>query len=132
MASKKFIKLGEKAESFQCPTTGITVLKGEVVAINLLQSTSKKISMALKGGHLEKATEEEYDNFISGVKVINKKNDKPTIEEIGNMNKAAIRNLIDTEFPDHGNNLSPMSKSDLLDLYSDLLSEEEEEEDQED
>lgn len=62
MSKTKFVKLGEKASSFSCPTTGVSLTKGKVVELNTEQLNSKKIKQALKGGHLEYASPEDIEN----------------------------------------------------------------------
>ena len=68
---KKYVKLGEKASSFSCPTTGISITGDSVIELTPIIQSSKKIIAALKGGHLEYADssevpDEEGDEDTSG------------------------------------------------------------------
>lgn len=58
-AKIRFVKLGETASSFSCPSTGISVGVGAVVELTPTIKASKKVIAALKGGHLEYAEESE-------------------------------------------------------------------------
>lgn len=60
MSKAVYVKLGEKAESFSCPQTGLAVLPNQVVKLEKNHLLSKKIKDAIKGTHLEKVDEEEY------------------------------------------------------------------------
>lgn len=67
---KKYVKLGEKASSFSCPTTGISITGDTVIELIPIMQSSKKFIAALKGGHLEYADSsevpEEEDEDTSG------------------------------------------------------------------
>lgn len=54
----KYIKLGEKAESFNSPTDRLHLVKGQV--IELPAKYSSKIKNALRGGHITLASEVEF------------------------------------------------------------------------
>lgn len=61
----KYAKLGTKASIFHDPTNGLKVLPGQVVMLDGDKKFSKKTDQALKGGHLEYATEDEYKEYTS-------------------------------------------------------------------
>ena len=48
----KYIKLGGKASSFSCPTTGLSIVPGKVFEMTPEVRASKSVQQALKGGHL--------------------------------------------------------------------------------
>lgn len=58
---KKYVKLGELASSFSCPTTGVSITGNSVIELTPTMQSSKKIIAALKGGHLEYADKSEID-----------------------------------------------------------------------
>lgn len=66
----RFVKVGENANIFHDPSTGITVCKGEVVELNERQLLTKRVRTALSSGHLiygEKSVnkkEKEIDNQL--------------------------------------------------------------------
>lgn len=62
---KKFIKLGSKASSFSCPTTGISLSGDKVIELTPTLAASKKIQVALRGGHLEYADSSEVESDLS-------------------------------------------------------------------
>lgn len=58
----KFVKLGDKANSFSCPTSGFTVsTKTQVKELTAKVARSKKVQNALKGGHLVYAEQKDFD-----------------------------------------------------------------------
>lgn len=61
---RKFVKLGDKAFSFSDPFSRLTLRKGEIKELETTnQKRSVRIKNALKGGHLEPATEVEFDKY---------------------------------------------------------------------
>jgi hypothetical protein len=57
-----YIKLGEKANFFFEPASGLKVLPGQVIKIDEEKAkANSRINKALKSGHLEYADESEYD-----------------------------------------------------------------------
>lgn len=49
----KYVSLGDKAYSFYDPSTGIQIVRGEVVELSLRQLAAPKIRKALINGHLQ-------------------------------------------------------------------------------
>ena len=49
----KYVSLGDNAYSFYDPSTGIQVIRGEVVELSLRQLAAPKIRKALVNGHLQ-------------------------------------------------------------------------------
>lgn len=49
----KYVSLGDNAYSFYDPSTGIQVVRGEVVELSLRQLAAPKIRKALVNGHLQ-------------------------------------------------------------------------------
>lgn len=49
----KYVSLGDNAYSFYDPSTGIQVVRGEVVELSLRQLAAPKIRKALINGHLQ-------------------------------------------------------------------------------
>lgn len=59
-----FVKLGEKAHSFSCPTTGFNLThKGQIKELLPTFKASKKVQQALRGGHLTVAKESEVKAY---------------------------------------------------------------------
>ena len=61
----KYIKLGSTASIFFDPTTQFKILPGEIKPFEKAIRGSKKTLNALKGGHLEYASEDAYESYIS-------------------------------------------------------------------
>jgi len=59
----KYVKLGEKAESYSSPQDKIKLIKGS--AVKLPNRPSKKVMDAIKGGHLVEIGEYEF-NLMTG------------------------------------------------------------------
>jgi len=86
-----YLKLGEKAEVFFDPETRTKIVKGQVVEFSSIPK-SKRILKALKNGHLEKTTQEEFlkskpkvdDNVDEG------KIEEKSVEFFNAMTKAEI------------------------------------------
>ena len=61
----KYLKLGESALSFSDPTTRVNLVnQDQVVEVNNTQAQSKKIKSAIKGGHLQLVTENDFDKWV--------------------------------------------------------------------
>jgi hypothetical protein len=57
-----YIKLGDKANFFYDPTSGLKVLPGQVIKVDAEKvKANLKLNKALKSGHLEYADENDYD-----------------------------------------------------------------------
>lgn len=109
MANKN-VKLGEAANSFYDPTSGLKVLPGQVVELDNKQSKSKKVTIAMRHGHLVSATDEDVENFANGKAV---SNNDPS-------------NDVDKDWDDfevNEANLKKLNKSDLVELAMHLESE---------
>ncbi len=63
-----YVQLGEKAGMFYDPTSRVKVLPGQVVEVATFQQHSKKLIKAIKGGHLDKATKEDFDKCENSIK----------------------------------------------------------------
>ncbi len=81
----KYVKLGDNAESFFDPYSRLSLAGKQVLLLEGKSLTSNRVKLALKGGHLSHATQEEF--VKAGGKVIEKKtqesvkeDDKPTFE----------------------------------------------------
>ena len=53
MATTKYLKLGDKAQSFYDASTKTQVAKGEVIEFTPERQNSKRIQRAVKAGHLD-------------------------------------------------------------------------------
>jgi len=92
MAKKRtFVKCGKNARCFADPFSKFDIAKGEVKELkSFKQKRSVKMKNALRGGHLELATEEEFLKFQQNLSegTLNKKEDvnpdgkEPTFQEI--------------------------------------------------
>jgi len=65
----KYVKLGKNASIFWDSSCGLKVQNNEVVIFQNKHKLSKRVDKALKNGHLEFATEEEYNDFLSDLAV---------------------------------------------------------------
>ena len=63
MANDRYFALGKKASLFYDPSTGLKLLPGMAVKQTAKLKRSKKISVALKGGHLEYIDSGEKENY---------------------------------------------------------------------
>lgn len=138
----KYIKLGKKAESFYDPTSKTKVLKGRVVELNNSNKFSKRIQAALRGGHLEYATEEEFSKASKGTQTteakttsevditdekVLKKLKKPALVEL-----ALEHKLADDEGELYTKEeLEEFKVNELVEMLLDLNSEEDEDEEEE-
>jgi len=62
--ARRFVKLGEKAFGFADPWSKFNIHKGQVKELETVQHRrSQKIKTALQGGHLEKASDKEFENY---------------------------------------------------------------------
>ena len=71
MAKVKQVKLGEAANSFYDPISQTKVLPGQVVELDEKAQKSKKITVALRHGHLVLASEEDVEAAAAGQQVSN-------------------------------------------------------------
>ena len=63
-----FVKVGVKALSFSDPYSGLSISRNQVAKLDTHEKKrSGKIRIALRGGHLEAATEKEYNKYLEDV-----------------------------------------------------------------
>lgn len=132
----KYIKLGEKARSFADPTTLFRISGKQVKEVTAAVERSKKFMQAKKKGHLETATAEEYENFQKGIANSSSTNSEEkkvmSTDDLKNLKKDQIVDQIlkDFEQEKSKNQLSSMSKDELIEYYFECEEETEEEEDE--
>ena len=110
MAKTKQVKLGEAANSFYDPVSQVKVLPGQVIELDEKAQKSKKISVALRHGHLVLASDEDVEAAAAGNTVSN--NDQT--------------NDVDTNWDDFEyseENLMKLKKPQLVELAMHLESE---------
>ena len=59
----QYVKLGEKAQGFYSIALDLTIDKGQVVELTKKMRADKAVDRALKGGHLQFASEEEFKKY---------------------------------------------------------------------
>lgn len=96
MAKKRtFVKCGKKAFGFADPFSKFNVTRGEVKELTTTQQLkSGKIKNALRGGHLEFATEEEFNAFNKKVEDL-KSGKKPEDEKPEKTKKELFRETLE-------------------------------------
>ena len=110
---KKYIKLGGKASSFSCPTTGVALSGTMVVELTPTLQSSKKIQQALRGGHLQYADSDEVEtDLVTGDTMDADFLDKKTKAVLVPM---AIALLTDEDEEDE-DDINGMKKSELIDF----------------
>jgi hypothetical protein len=93
---KKFVKLGESANSFYDASTGLKLTVNQSKELSTAQAASKRVKSALKHGHLEYAEEGEFDN-VEDIDVDAEDVDAEYTEEIlKGKNKAALVAILET------------------------------------
>jgi hypothetical protein len=129
--AKKFVKLGSKASSFSCPTTGLTLITKQVVKLTTEQQLSKKVILAIRGGHLQAVNEAEYNKFMD--KANNETDNQETeetviytVEMLSSYNKAKLAELIAELDPENEDDLMKLTKPELIDLVIAIQEDEEE------
>ena len=134
MAEVKYLKLGEKAESFFDPSTSLKLSKGKVVRMTQEMKISNRVKKALKGGHIEYATEEDFDKTVMDLDV--QADDVNQEEEVvytesnlkGKGKEALINillNLSGDEEERTEKELSALTKAEIIEEILDLQEEEE-------
>lgn len=111
---KQFVKLGAKAESFSCPTTGFNLVKkGEAKELTPTVAASKKVIQALRGGHLVYAKETEVIEEEGGGDAID-------AEFLKTKTKATLIpmaiELLDDEDEEDEKDIESMKKEELIDF----------------
>lgn len=111
---KQFVKLGAKAESFSCPTTGFNLVKkGEAKELTPTIAASKKVIQALRGGHLVYAKETEVVEDEDEADVID-------AEFLKTKTKATLipmaLELLEDEDEEDEKDIESMNKTDLIDF----------------
>lgn len=130
----KHVKLGEKALSFSCPTSGVTLIPGVVRELNAKELSSKKVKMAIKGGHLEVVNEEAYKKYQKSLTKSVDEDDETefyTEKDLKGKNKETLINIIREIDPDNEDNLEKMDKATLVETILLLQEDEDEDEDEE-
>lgn len=132
----KYVKLGSKASVFHDPTTNIKVLPGQIVEVKGVGKFSKKINAALKGGHLENVSKEEYEKFLNGGTVVNDTNiytgnwvedwddfDEKSLKGLKNAQLVELALHLESEATE--DELGKMNKTELIEEVLSLVEEEE-------
>ena len=140
----KYVKLGSKSTIFYDPTTNTKVLPGMVLKLSGTGRFSKKITSALKGGHLESADKEEYEEWLSKQEEVDKQStdkdlakaadDENWLESYESYDEDSLKALtkdklielaIYNESTYSEKELKSMNKSELVEEITSLLEEEE-------
>jgi hypothetical protein len=90
----KFVKLGEHASVFSDPTSGLLVIGDEVHQLETKHERSKKVKVAIQGGHLVHATEDEFKRFTKGEKVVAKKEPVKNEKSIDEMDLTELQEWV--------------------------------------
>jgi hypothetical protein len=137
MSKSVYVKLGEKAESFSCPSTGLTVLPNQIVKLEKNHLSSTKIKDAIKGTHLERADEDEYNTFINGATNDEEDEDEAlhTESSLKKLTKDPLLELAITFLGKEGHeedeeSLGKMKKEELIDFILEVQENEEDEEEE--
>lgn len=123
----KYLTLGEKAQSFHDPITGVNLSsKGEVVEISVKEAKSKRIITALKGGHLVAASKDMFDHYQTTTGKKPAKPAKPTEEEddvvVTNISEMNVKQLQAYILQNQGEIYdTPYTKDDLKSVSKDDL-----------
>lgn len=107
MAKSKHVKLGEKASLFYDPTSGLKVTPNKAVELSAQHKMSKRVTKAIKSGHLDYVDSEELKEL-----------------EVVSLEKAPAKQEAKTEATDGDDELSEaklskMKKAELLELAKD-------------
>lgn len=119
MSKKTHVKLGDNAQIFHDPTTGLKVLPNKVVELSSKQKRSKKILKALKGGHLDYCQPEEEQEE----KKVDSGNDEVTVDDIPENKKDIVEFLLENFDGLDEEELKSMNKPDLLDFAKEQFEE---------
>lgn len=132
-----YLKLGEKAASFADPRNRFSLSTGKVVKVNDSVLLEKEISAHLNGGHIVKATEDEYNahleslksntevskNLTSSQQIGNEGDDQLKDEELNGYTNEELDDLTQTEMLDElkeskmpKNDFTALKKASLLDI----------------
>lgn len=68
MAIKRYLKLGESANSFYDPQTGLSLIPGEIKEILPAWLQAARVKRFLKGGGLLHSSKEEYNQYLNSLK----------------------------------------------------------------
>lgn len=128
MAKKrKFVKCGEKALGFACPYSRFNVSKGQVKElVTIEQRRSNKIKTALRGGHLNPATEEEFEKYQASLKgekpTESAPSPEPTLaEELAEKTKAELTKYYEDNYEVSEDDVKGFKKLNHDDMVAELL-----------
>lgn len=111
-----YLKLGEKASSFVDSQNKIVLSNNQIIKVNKSELSSGVLAR-ITSGHLEKATKEEYENFMGS----HLQNGGHTNIKGGDNNQSGEDNTLGYE-EDSGNPefYADKTKSDMIDLLEEL------------
>jgi len=91
----RYLKLGEKSNSFYDPQTGFGLSGNEIKEITPAFLRSPRIARFLKGGGLQHAHKEEYNEYMASLKgeVITESPEKSE-DELEDMTVAELKNYV--------------------------------------
>jgi len=126
--NRKFVKCGIKALSFACPYSGFNVSRGQVKELTTIeQRRSNKIKAALRGGHLEKATEAEHEAYLESLNPTKDKKKKdaapePTLkEELMEKTKADLTEYYKSNYEVSDDDVKGFEKLNHDDMVEELI-----------
>lgn len=125
-----YVKVGDKAFSFSDPYSGLSISKKQVAKLETReQKRSGKIRLALRGGHLEPATEKEYDAYLEQVGQAPIKGPAPELplrDRLDEMTKAQLTDYYKDNYQVGDEDIQAFSKLKHDDMVEELVELEEE------
>lgn len=130
MAKKQsYLKLGEDALSFYDANAKLKLTPGQVVEMTTKMKASKRIKAAVNAGHLEKADEDDYQEFLNGVDTKSEAVAQDVDDEMDNLTEKDLKkmkkpqlievakfNEVDASDEDYDS----LNKGEIIELLSDL------------
>lgn len=118
-----YVKLGEKAATFFDPSSRLNLRTKDEIKVLDKQHRTKRTLEALRNGHLEKATEDDYNDYQL---LQSEKGTAPKKESVGDGNPTSDDWKENVEYTEAG--LKKLTKPKLIELATDLETEYSEEE----
>jgi hypothetical protein len=117
----KFVKLGEEASVFFDPFTKIKLITNQVVELPEDYKASKKVVVALKNGHIQYASEEEYLAANGGAKTEEgEEGDEDEVELSSLTKNELIAHILETSEEHTEEALKALKKAELLEIAENL------------
>lgn len=119
---RKFVKLGPVAASFADVYSEFKIHRGQVKElVTQEQRRSKKIANAIRGGHLNTATEAEFEDYMDSIGATIEKPELTHTEKLEAMTKKELKGYYEDNFEVDEDEIAAFGKLKQKEMVDEIL-----------